>query len=104
MVVMHYETCEAPLCAEDREPELADVRIWYPGEPVCGKRPYTRWQKAQRRINRRVEKGTFKYTQMYFTRPMLDGMKVYNATKGLDPDKPKEQQLLTKRYGVRYGI
>ena len=50
----HSEICLAPLCQDD----YTDTYIWYPGEPVCTKKPYTKWQKQQHKINKHIGKQT----------------------------------------------
>src|SRR5258708_37942761 len=83
----HFETCEAPICRHDIEPELMLDRVWYPGEPVCGIVPLVHWQKIQRRINRLHAAGRLKYPDLYFTGHMLDGIQsVRSGIMGLNPN------------------
>lgn len=54
----HSDFCSAPLCQENCPVNA----VWYPGEEVCLKQPYTKWQKKQLDINKWVSKG--KYTNL----------------------------------------
>lgn len=87
---MHWENCEASICQDKRayeeNPEWEKTVAWYPGEPVCGKKPYTKWQKRQTRINRWVEAGKWKYPGLYFTAESLS--KVTNLRKELKGRNP----------------
>ena len=87
MESQHYEICEAPICAGDLNPDYKKEVLWYPGEAVCGLKA-TKFQRMQRKINKKVAKGTFKNTGLYFTAEMLEKLsKVMNGTKGKNPDK-----------------
>ncbi len=55
----HYEHCEAPICAGDPHDYKKEV-VWYAGESVCTKLPYTKFQKKQNEINHWLKKGVFK--------------------------------------------
>lgn len=46
----HELLCEAPICQDDCQPQY----IWYPGESVCGKKPYKHFQKIQFRLNKKA--------------------------------------------------
>lgn len=59
----HLEVCEAPICQESFEDDF----VWYPGEKICIKKPFTMWQKKQMAINREVIKGTFKHIETALT-------------------------------------
>ena len=84
----HYLVCEGSICAGDPTPNWEKNVIWYPGEPICGKRPFKHFQKIQSRINRLVTKGKFKHIHRYFTAYMLSKMKkVMDGTKGRNPEK-----------------
>jgi len=84
----HNDECTAPICSDDNNPNYKKDVMWYPGESVCGKSPMTKWQRNQRKINRKVAKGTFKHTDTFFTAETLERMsRVMDGTKGRNPDK-----------------
>jgi len=60
----HYLDCEAPICKCDPDINFKNIAYWCPGEKVCKKTPYERFQKIQLEINRMVAKGTFKRERM----------------------------------------
>lgn len=92
MTVKHYLLCQAPICADERNyedtPNWKDDLIWYPGEDVCGKTPFTRWQKRQSKINRMVAAGTFKHPERYFTvNTLLKIGRLTTSAKGGNPNR-----------------
>ena len=93
MIHKHYLECEAPICADERaykdNPNWKEDVIWYPGEPFCGKMPYTSWQRKQVKINRLFDKGLLKHgDRYYFNANMLAKMKaVRRGIKGRNPDR-----------------
>ena len=100
----HYLICESPLCADERAykgiPNWESGVPWYPGEPMCRRKPYTKWQKRQARINRLYDKGLFKYgNNFYFTvKSLMNRCKIMKGTKGANPDaKTWEKPLPAKR-------
>lgn len=87
----HFELCQANLCAEEDahtdNPNWRDDLPWYSGEAVCGKKPSTKWQKRQAKINRFLEKGLFKYPDFFFTVETLSKIKhLSKSIKGKNPD------------------
>lgn len=68
----HFLLCEAPICADDT---LKNDIVWYPGEPVCRKKPYTKLQKNQLRINALYSKGLLKNPDQHFTTLQLKRIK-----------------------------
>ena len=83
----HAMICEAAICAGDTNPNFKKEIIWYPGEPVCQKRPYQKFQKKQALINRYYARDKFKYSGYYWTAEMLDNrVRVMNA-KGKSPER-----------------
>ena len=87
----HHLNCEAPICADEKgyqdQPNWRKEVLWYAGEPVCGKSPFTRWQKRQAQINRWHAKGLFKFPELYFTvESLLNRQKIMKGTKGGNPD------------------
>jgi hypothetical protein len=86
-MIKHWETCEAPICAGDSNPNYKKEVVWYPGEVVCGKSPYQSFQRKQAKINRFVAKGEFKHPDRYFTAEMLEKRTVIRkGLKGVNPD------------------
>lgn len=55
-MVTHKDKCNAPICQDCN----SDTLVWYAGEEVCSKSPYTKWQKKQLMINKSFKKGEFK--------------------------------------------
>ena len=85
----HREHCDAPICTDDRINGWQEHVIWYPGELVCMRKPYTSAQKAQNKVNRMVAKGRFKYMDRAFTYQMLSNLPTVRAgLKGLNPENP----------------
>ena len=84
----NHLVCEGAVCGADLTDDWQKNVKWFPGDKECGAKPMTHWQKVTRRINRRVEKGTFKHLNRYFTAEMLNKIHaVTNSTKGKDPDR-----------------
>lgn len=82
----HWKICNAPICADDQNPNYKKEVIWYPSELVCGKKPFQKFQRKQALINRYAAKGMFKYTHHYWTAEMLEKRtRVFNA-KGVNPN------------------
>jgi len=52
----HLANCPAPICQEETKESL----IWYPGECVCSKKPYKKFQKKQLAINKWIKNHPFK--------------------------------------------
>lgn len=77
----HWKICEAPICAGYPTEDL----LWYPDEKICGKIPYTKWQKKQRKIQKLFKKGKIN-PDRYFTVEMLLKMKKVRNPKGKDPN------------------
>jgi hypothetical protein len=64
---LHYLHCEAPICQGDPNPNYRNEVIWRPGELVCQKRPYQKFQQKQVDINKWVAKGMFKNMDEAYT-------------------------------------
>ena len=101
----HWENCLAPICFESIEQDGQSDVIWFLGEPLCLKNdlsaPTKYVQKVQRRINKLMLKGRFKYPDRAFTFEMLSKIKkVTVATKGLNPERPIE----LKRFDVSNAL
>jgi hypothetical protein len=67
MKTKHYLICEAPICQGDINPHYKNEVIWYPGEKVCQKKPYQKFQRKQIDINKWVKNGTFKNIDQAYT-------------------------------------
>jgi len=82
-----FDDCAAPICPLDDETK--DAAIWYVDEEICmcqrhNKIPQVR---AQRKLIRVKAEG-------YFNWEMLSrNCQIRKGTKGLDPDRPEEDQL-----------
>lgn len=63
----HYLSCEVPICQGDPNPNYRNEVLWYPGEKVCQKGPYMKFQRKQLDINRWVTKGKFKNADTPYT-------------------------------------
>jgi len=65
----HYENCSAPICVCDTNKAYKDEVVWYPGEPICKWKPYTKIQENQIIINDlfrkgKIEDGVFSANQL----------------------------------------
>ena len=93
MKIQHWLVCEAPLCADERGyVDILNWRkdvIWYPGELICQRKPFTKWQKRQSLINRWFAKGQFKYgdTRYFNVEMLIKGNSVRKGRRGGDPNK-----------------
>lgn len=72
----HYKTCEAAICQCDPNPNNKNEVIWRPGEGVCMKSPFEKFQKKQIEINKLVKKGTFKNMDEGYTANQLETMSI----------------------------
>lgn len=68
----HYLHCEAPICNDDPNPHYKTEVIWLPGELVCKRQPYQKFQIVQHRINKAVKAGTFRDINKAFTAQSLE--------------------------------
>lgn len=68
----HHLQCEAPICHGDPNPNYKKEVIWWPGELVCQKRPYEKFQKKQVDINKLVAGGVFKNIDEPYTANELE--------------------------------
>jgi len=59
--------CNAPICQDDPNPNYKYEVIWYPGEKVCKKFPYEKFQKVQIEVNKSVAIGKFKNLDIPYT-------------------------------------
>lgn len=69
----HYSSCEAPICNEDTNPNYKKEVIWYPGEKICTRKPYEKFQRVQMEINNLVRKGKFRNIDKPYTAENLEG-------------------------------
>ena len=84
----HFNYCSASLCPID--PEHLKVRIWYSDEEICRLKSVPNWVKIQKKIAKKTkDKNT------YYNYEMLNrNCKVGTGMTGLNPDRPKELQLI----------
>ncbi len=68
----HYLNCNAPICQSDPNINFKNEVNWYPGEGVCTKGPYQKFQKVQIGINKCFKKGKFKNIDNPFTANYLE--------------------------------
>ena len=76
MKTKHHLTCNAPICNDDRNPNYKDEMIWRPGELVCKRRPYERFQLKQLEINKWFKKGKFTKKNDGYTANMLETLSI----------------------------
>jgi len=65
----HFENCSAALCKEGKYQKDA---IWYVGEEVCRKGPFTDWQKKQLLLNKKLKMGYKLDLELPFTIALLE--------------------------------
>ena len=65
--IFHHLNCEAPICAGDPNPNFKIEVVWYPGERICKRKPFQRFQRRQVEINKLVAKGKFKNLETPYT-------------------------------------
>ena len=53
----HETVCEAPICQDSSSTDL----VWYPGEEVCKKTPFTWFQKKQTNMNNLLNIGKLRH-------------------------------------------
>lgn len=68
----HQKVCNASICNCDQNKNYKKEVVWYPGEEVCQKTPYTKFQKKQLEINRDVKSGHFKHLDRCYTAHELE--------------------------------
>lgn len=82
----HYLECNAPICAG----YPVDGLVWYPGEVICTKTPYKKWQRTQKKLAK-LEKDNPGMTDTFYTVEMLEGMqRIRKGVKGKNPQKKQE--------------
>ena len=83
----HWRKCEGPICKDDPTPDWKKNVIWYPGESLCQKGPYFKWQKTQGKINRLLKKEKLKYPKTCYTAEMLERKQIVGSgIKGMNPE------------------
>ena len=63
----HFDNCQAPICALDKNPNFKKEVIWYPGEIVCKYKPLQKFQKKQNNINNLLTIGKFRFKDTAYT-------------------------------------
>lgn len=80
----NYLNCQGVMCEADPTPDWKKNVIWYAGESICGRSPYSRIQKIQSRINRLFRNGKIKFPRMFYTGELLEKLKrITSGVKGL---------------------
>ena len=74
--INHYLNCEAPICAGDPNPNFKREVIWCPGERICKRKPYQRFQRRQVEINKLVVKGRFRNIDTSYTARDLETLSI----------------------------
>jgi hypothetical protein len=72
----HFESCGVAICAASTNPDDKNESPWYPGEKICCKKPFQKFQKVQTMINREVEKGTFRNITTPYTANELENKSI----------------------------
>lgn len=75
-MIRHYLICEAPICNDDRNQNYKKEIIWYPGEKICMRKPYEKFQRVQIEINDLVRKGKFRNIDKPYTAEDLEGGRI----------------------------
>ena len=81
MASLHYEVCSAPICVEDPTLGWKSCVKWFPGEDICSK-GRSQMQINQRKINKLVSKGKFKFLDAMFTGDILSKITRVSAGTG----------------------
>jgi hypothetical protein len=68
----HHLQCEAPICQDDFNPNYKDEVLWFPGEKICKKPPYQKFQIKQIEINKLVKDGKFGNMDISYTANQLE--------------------------------
>lgn len=63
----HHQRCEAPICQDDPNPKYKEEVVGYPGDKVCAKAPYQKFQRRQLDINKCVARGKFRNIDVPYT-------------------------------------
>lgn len=50
-LIMQEHKCGAPICSLDDQTEHGQEVLWYPGESICGAKPYSVIQENQIKLN-----------------------------------------------------
>ena len=72
--INHHLNCEAAICSGDPNPNFKNEVVWYPGERICKRKPFQRFQRRQVEINKLVAKGKFKHLDTPYTARDLEVM------------------------------
>ena len=74
-ITNHFKNCSTPICQEDPNPNFKDEVIWVPGESICRKQPYQKFQLQQLKINDRLRCKKYKKVEG-LTANELEGVKI----------------------------
>ncbi len=76
MKTIHFLLCEAPICIDDQNPNFRNKIVWLPGEKICSKTPYAKFQKKQIEINKLVQENKFKNMDRGYTANDLENRSI----------------------------
>ena len=65
----HFKNCSAALC---KEGIYQNEAVWYIGEEVCRKSPFTDWQQKQMLLNKKLKLGYKLDLRMAYTMASLE--------------------------------
>lgn len=68
----HYLLCNSPICQDDFNSNYKKEVVWYPGESICTKKPYKKFQRVQIEINDLLRKGKFRNINKPYTAEDLE--------------------------------
>lgn len=86
----HWLKCIAPICIGDKTPGWEKQVVWYPGEAICKRKPYSPIQKKQIQINKVVKINNLKILSDGYTARSL--IKLTNISLNtFSPKYPKDR-------------
>ena len=72
----HYLRCDVAICNGDKNSDYKEEVIWRPGEIVCKRKPYEKFQLKQIEINKLFAQGKFKDRYDGYTAHMLETLSI----------------------------
>ncbi len=82
----HIYRCEAPICAG----YPLDNLVWYPDEKICNMRPWTKWQKTQRKIAKLAKQYPQMVDEMWSIEMLKGKQRVRFGTSGRNPNRAQK--------------
>jgi hypothetical protein len=86
-----FEGCTAPLCPLDKSFNLA---VWYPGEPICGKRELPPDARRIIRVQRKISRRAVARDLSFDVTALSTIKRVHTSIKGRDSDTARKPRLL----------